>query len=503
MVLFASTGAHAARHRGRHTPPREPGLTPQQFHAAYELPVATASSSSQTIALIEVGGDPRIEGDLATYDRRYGLPACAKWNGCLRVINQSGAAGPLPSNSFRSGETAIDVELAHAICQNCHILVVEADPEAADRIEVTGIAVNTAIREGATEVTICIELYGSWSEAEEARYLPEANEKYFNHPGTVITVASGDCGYDETNDPERWQFCETMHWHYPSFPAKSPTVVAVGGTSLTEHAGEWGSTIWRQGGSGCSSIFSAPPWQRSVANWAATGCGSQRLSVDVSADANPNTGPAIYDSTAAPDWSPAGWGHAGGTSVAAPIVAAEFALAGGARGVAYPAQTLYSHAGDGTAFEDVSEGSNGTCGGGTTLCAGAIGYDGPSGLGTPVGLSSFALPGVPVLQRLPSVAGAAVQGARLTVHAGSWANGPTSSGHQWEDCSHGEAGCLPIEGATASSYTLGARDVNRTVRVMETVGNSAGFAAPAFSAATSTVRQRLGAPRRPHHHARR
>ena len=494
VMLLAGAGAEAAKHPLRHVRAAEPGLTPQQLHAAYELPATTASSSSQTIALIEVGGDPTLEGDLAVYDKRYRVPACSRSNGCLRVINQNGGSGPLPTNSFRSGETSIDVELAHAVCQNCRILVVEADPESPRRIEATGLAVNTAVREGATEVTICIELYGGWTEAEEARYLTEANERYFNHPATVITVASGDCGYDETNDPEHWQFCQTMGWRYPSFPAKSPTVIAVGGTKLTEHGGEWGSTIWSQGGSGCSSIFPAPTWQRSVGNWAATGCGSGRLSVDVSAVADPNTGPAIYDTTAAPDWPRAGWGHAGGTSVAAPIVAAEFGLGGGARGVAYPAQTLYSHAGDGTAFEDVSDGSNGACGG-TTLCSGEIGYDGPSGLGTPVGLSAFALPGVPVLQRLPTLGGVALRGHRLAVHAGGWGNAPTSSGYQWEDCSHGETGCLPIPGANATGYTLTARDQGRTVRVMETVGNASGYAPPAFSFTTRTVRPAATSPR--------
>ena len=121
-----------------------PGLTPQQLHAAYELPATTASSSSQTIALIELGGDPTLEGDLAVYDKRYGLPACTRANGCLRVINQDGGATPQPENSFRSGETSLDVQLAHAVCQNCHIIVVQANPESANWIEAAGIATNTA-----------------------------------------------------------------------------------------------------------------------------------------------------------------------------------------------------------------------------------------------------------------------------------------------------------------------------------------------------------------------
>ena len=490
LSLSGSAGARAAVHVAKRVRAPEPGLTPQQLHAAYELPATTASSSSQTIALIELGGDPTLEGDLAVYDKRYGLPGCTRANGCLRVINQDGGATPQPENSFRSGETSLDVQLAHAVCQNCHIIVVQASPESANWIEAAGVATNTAIREGATEVTICIELYEAETEADEARYLTEANEKYFDHPGIVITVASGDCGYDETNDPEHWEFCEALRQRYPSFPAKSPTVIAVGGTSLREHAGEWASTVWAQGGSGCSSIFPAQPWQQAVANWATIGCGAQRLSVDVSAVANPNTGPAIYDSTPAGDWSRAGWGHAGGTSVAAPIVGAEFALAGGARGVAYPAQTLYSHAGDGTAFEDVSEGSNGSCSGNANVCAAAVGYDGPSGLGTPIGLSAFALAGAPTLERLPALTGTAVAGHRLMVHAGSWGGAPTSAGYQWEDCSHGETGCLPIEGATRTSYVLARRDVHTTIRVMETVGNSSGYAPPAFSSTSGTVRAR-------------
>jgi len=183
--------------------------------------------------------------------------------------------------------------------------------------------------------------------------------------------------------------------------------------------------------------------------------------------------------------------------VAAPIVAAEFALSGGARGVAYPAQTLYSHAGDSTALEDVIEGANGTCGA-ATVCRGTVGFDGPSGLGTPIGLSAFALAGAPVLERLPEVGGTAKRGHRLTIRPGGWGNGPVSTGYQWEDCSHGETGCLPVQGATAASYAVGARDVGKSIRVMETAGNSSGYAPPAFSSATRPVRSSRSSRRRHH-----
>ena len=488
LVLAASPSAAAGRRP--HAPHPPPGLSPQQLHAAYELPATTPVSSSQTIAVIELGGDPSLESDLAAYDRRYGLPSCTSGNGCLRVVNQEGGS-TLPANSFRAGETAIDVEGAHAICQNCHLLVVEGNPASSNWIAEIGAAVNTAIREGATEVTICIELFGAPSENEETSLLAQTNAADLDHPGVVITVASGDCGYDELNDPEHWSFCEGLRWHYPSFPAKSPTVIGVGGTSLSERGGVWTSSVWAQGGSGCSSIFAAPSWQASVAGWGPTGCGGRRLDVDVAALASPRTGPGIYNTTPAGDWSQAGWGRAGGASVAAPIVAAEFALAGGARGVPHPAHTLYSHIGDSSAFEDVTEG---TCGA-ATICNATIGYDGPSGLGSPIGLRAFSLAGAPVAVTAPTISGHTGRGHVLTAHLGNWSGSPTSFGEQWEACNRSGGGCLPIQGATGPRHRLTASDVNRTVRVMVTAGNAAGFSAPGFALATAVVRAPSTRPR--------
>jgi len=486
LALFAGAPALAAHRPGSDT--RPPGLTPAQLHAAYELPAATSFSSSQTIALIELGGDPTLESDLAVYDRQYGLPSCTRANGCLRIIDAEGGASPLPTDAFRSGEASIDVQEAHAICQNCRILVVEGNPGSSNWIEETGIEVNTAVADGATEVTICIELYGDFVEAEELEYLPVANAKYFDHPGVPITVASGDCGYDETNDPEHWPFCESGHWHFPSFPAKSPTVVSVGGTSLHEHAGAWTSEVWAQSGSGCASAFAAPAWQLSVAGWQQIGCGTRRLNVDVAALASPHTGPSIYDTTRAGDWNFTGWGVAGGTSVAAPIVAAEFALAGGAHGVAYPAATLYAHAGESSAFEDVTRGSNGSCPAGSTICRAAVGYDGPSGLGTPIGLSAFSLAGAPLDTSGPRISRRPARGRTLVAHPGRWSNAPTWLGYQWERCNRSGSGCLPIEGATAQRYRLARSDVGRTIRVMVSAGNAMGFAPPAFTLPSAAVR---------------
>ena len=90
------------------------------------------------------------------------------------------------------------------------------------------------------------------------------------------------------------------------------------------------------------------------------GCGKGRSVADVSAIGDPETGVDMYDSTPEEPHAPTGWGVWGGTSVASPIVAAEYALAGGAHGVPYPAQTLYQHLGDAGALYDVTSGEDGT-----------------------------------------------------------------------------------------------------------------------------------------------
>ncbi len=140
----------------------------------------------------------------------------------------------------------------------------------------------------------------------------------------------------------------------------------------------------------------------------------------MSADADPYTGVAVYDSTPVKEKGGgeySGWVTIGGTSVASPIIASTFALAGGVgkdeagQAVAYPARTLYENlAANPGALHDVVSGSNGVCSkgfseaglsdcspaeasrscSGTAICLARSGYDGPSGVGTPDGLAAFA-----------------------------------------------------------------------------------------------------------------
>jgi subtilase family serine protease len=330
------------------------GYGPAQFHAAYGLPAN--APAAQTIAIVDAYDDPSIASNLSTYDTTYGLPACTTTNGCFRKVNQNGQAGSYPSaNSGWALEIALDVETAHAICENCKILLVEARSASIANLEAS---VNTAAALGATEIS---NSYGG------SEFSGETGDTAYRHPGIAVTVAAGDDGYGSFG-----------------FPAASPYVVAVGGTTLTLGAGNaWaGEQAWSGGGSGCSLYLAAQSWQANDPNWALTGCGGKRGVADVAADADPSTGAAVYDTTRYQGH--AGWFQVGGTSLSSPLVAGVYALAGNAASTAYPASLAYANR---TALHDVTSGATGSC---TTLeCNAAAGYDGPTGLGTPNGLGAF------------------------------------------------------------------------------------------------------------------
>ncbi|MCW3033511.1 MAG: hypothetical protein JWM60_1856 [Solirubrobacterales bacterium] len=462
-VLLGGTGASAQATRGagatrgnERTKPYPGFLTPELLHDAYQIPNETAEAASQTIAVVDAYDDPTAEADLAVYDQQFGLPACTTANGCFKKVNQNGQAGPLPKvEGGWASEISIDVQMAHAICQSCKVLLVEAKTEEFSDL---GAGVLAAAELGATEIS------NSYGGTEEPGDVSLANA-YYNHPGIVVAASSGDCGY-----------LNSACIHNPfgaNFPADSPNVLSVGGTALSESAGAWTSTAWVEGGSGCSEVFSAPLWQSATAGFPATGCGSSRAIADVAAIGDPNTGVDIYDSTPEEPGAPTGWGVWGGTSVASPILAAEFALAGGAGGVAYPAATLYGHAGEAANLYDVTGGSTGACEG-HTICTATAGFDGPTGVGSPIGLGAFALSGAPESTSPPTISGYAEEADTLTAVHGGWTGAPTGYAYQWERCGFSGGGCRTVPGATAQSYTIPQGDAGYTIRVRETARNGNG-----------------------------
>lgn len=235
-------------------------------------------------------------------------------------------------------------------------------------------------------------------------------------------------------------------------------------------------------------MFAAPSWQSASAGWAATTCGTERLVADVAAAGDPKTGVSIYDSTPIATGGPAfGWESVGGTSIASPILAAEFALAGGSRGVDYPAATLYAHLGDPNALYDVVSGNTGVCQH-STACTASVGIDGPSGVGSPIGLTAFDIAGSPSNAGAPAIEGDPEAGQVLTERNGEWHGNASRYSYQWARCERLGENCQAIPSATTQNYTLTTADINSTIRVQETASNAFGLGAPAISSQTALVR---------------
>ena len=197
---------------------------------------------------------------------------------------------------------------------------------------------------------------------------------------------------------------------------------------------------------------------------------------DVSADADPNTGVAVYDSLRYQGYS--GWMVFGGTSVASPVVASVDALSGTSRGLAFP----YVNS---SQFFDVVGGQNGTCSI-SFLCNAVAGYDGPTGIGTPNGAGGGTAPTAPPQNTsLPTITGSPVLGQTLTATTGTWTNSPTTYSYAWQSCDSRSV-CSPV-GANASTYQLVSSDVGHTIKVTVGARNSAGGPVYATSAATAPV----------------
>ena len=319
------------------------GFSPADLRSAYNITGTGASST--VIAIVDAFGYPNAERDLGTYRSQFGLPACTTANGCFRKVNQRGVQGSYPAtNTGWSQETALDLDMASAMCPGCSILLVEADSASFQNL---ATAVNTAAAMGAHAIS---NSYGG-GESGSSSFEP-----FYNYAGIAVTVSSGDSGFGV------------------EFPASSPHVTAVGGTSLVRSSNSrgWSETAWSGAGSGCSALYAKPTWQTD------SGC-ARRTVADVSAVADPNTGVAVFGPA---NSRTSAWLVFGGTSVAAPLIAGIYGVNG----------TAVNHGNDPyrhlSSINDVTSGSNGSCGG-SYLCTAKVGFDGPTGLGTPKGMAAF------------------------------------------------------------------------------------------------------------------
>jgi subtilase family serine protease len=324
------------------------GYGPVQFRTAYGLPSSTAGKG-QTIGIVDAFNDPNIESDLGVYSSTFGLPKCTTANGCFKKVNQTGGTSYPKTDSGWALEISLDVEIAHALCPNCKILLVEATSNSFSNL----LAAEDYARTHANVVS------NSWGGSEFSAETTSSSDGHFNHIGKPITFSSGDSGFGV------------------EYPAASRFVTAVGGTTLKLNSNNTraSETVWSGTGSGCSAFEPKPSWQKDK------GC-IRRTVADVAADANPNTGAAIYDTVRFGGSS--GWFKVGGTSLSSPIIASIYALAGNGSSTvdgSYP----YSHL---SGLLDVKLGSDGTCSL-LYLCTAVLGYDGPTGNGAPKGTGAF------------------------------------------------------------------------------------------------------------------
>jgi subtilase family serine protease len=341
-----------------------PGLTAAQLSQAYGFSSTPATGAGQTIAIVDAFHDPNLAGDLATFDQANNLPGqtSAQVAGILTQVNQAGGA----TNDGWAGEEALDVEWAHAVAPGAKIVVVEAR---SDSLNDLMAAVNTARNlQGVSVVSM------SWGGSEFPG--EQSYDGYFTTPAghTPITfvAASGD----------------NSAFAGAEWPASSPNVVAVGGTTLlgVSSNGNPVEVAWSGSGGGYSFYESEPSYQMSVQR---TGV---RTTPDVSLDADPWTGMATYVTT--PSTGQGSWQQIGGTSASTQVWAGLLADADQARAKAGKttldtSTTLTALYGAPGAFNDITRGSNGY--------RARTGYDLATGLGTPrVGavITALARPGV-------------------------------------------------------------------------------------------------------------
>jgi subtilase family serine protease len=302
------------------------------------------------VAIVDAYANPNAATDLAAYRNQFGLGPAN-----LIQVNQSGGSISTVSGNIGWGqEEMLDLEMVSAICPSCPILYVGANSASFSDL---ATAVDAAANKGAKVIS---NSYGGQEFSSETTIA-----SHYSHPGVAITVSSGDSGFGV------------------QAPAAFNTVTAVGGTTLKLNANSTrlSETVWSGAGSGCSAYITKPSWQHDTA------C-ARRTVADVAAVADPNTGVAVYDSYGST--GDANWYVFGGTSVAAPIIGAVYALSGNTSGI--PAALAYS-APSGSLY-DVTSGNNGRCvhgrnTGGAYLCIGGPGYDGPTGNGTPNGTGAF------------------------------------------------------------------------------------------------------------------
>ena len=316
--------------------------SPAQIRHAYGFDQLSADGTGQKIAIVDAYGNGSIQTDLNTFCTQFGVP-----NTTVQIIGANATV-----DTGWALETALDVEWAHAIAPKATIILsVAPTPSTGDLLN----AVQAAVNAGANVVSM------SWGATEFSS--ANLDDSYFQAPGVTFVASSGDSGELNSRPEVEW-------------PAVSPYVVSVGGTSLQLDTNNvrTSETAWSSSGGGLSSYYSRPAWQNGWMGYTTRGV------PDVSYNADPNTGVLVYDA------ANGGWYSVGGTSAGAPQWAATIALANQSRATGVSGNTdIYKVAGTAPTiqpanFFDITSGNNGSDPDDLSV----TGYDLVTGLGSPV-----------------------------------------------------------------------------------------------------------------------
>ncbi len=333
-------------------PALRPAVNPKGFHPNQLISAYGAGSNSGgVIAIVDAFHYPTALADFNTFATQFNLPTESSTNATAagnKVFQVVYATGKQPATNAGWGqEMALDIEWAHAMAPKAKIVLVEAASSGfTDLFNAVTAASKIA---GVTQISM------SWGGSEFSGET-SADATLAAVKSATLFASSGDTGGSK------------------NYPALSPSVVCVGGTSLVlDSNNNWSNeTVWTGSGGGASAFFSIPSFQSSVSSVV----GKKRGGPDIAAVANPSTGVAVYDSTPSGGFS--GWFVVGGTSLSSPLCAGLANSAGGNRGNGELAW-IYGHS---SGFHDIISGKAGSN-------SAAKGWDFTTGWGSPKAAGSL------------------------------------------------------------------------------------------------------------------
>ncbi|HEX6484912.1 MAG TPA: S53 family peptidase [Ktedonobacteraceae bacterium] len=361
--------------------------TPHSMRVAYGVQSLTQrgfTGKGQTVVDIVSFGSPTLQADMDTFDRQFGLPPIT-----IKVIAPLNEK-PYDPNNDRGGwglETELDVEIIHALAPGAAIVVLVSP--VAETEGTVGLPEFRQLEQYALAHHLGNIISQSWGASEvtlknaagqaEIRKWNTFFKQAVTQNGISIFSSSGDNGATDYTDLQASHLSPTPT---TSFPADDPWVTSVGGTSLRRNGSTFSETAWNMSGGGFSSFFPEPSYQQMLPSPVQSELNHRRGVPDVSADANPATGLAIYTA--------GHWDLGGGTSASAPLWAAILAIgdqmAGRPLGFINP--TLYKLATSSSYtqdFHDITAGNNSASANGTYVqgYSATQSWDPITGLGSP------------------------------------------------------------------------------------------------------------------------